>query len=77
MGVSGLFHGWWARLHLGRMWSSSVTRKADHHIVVLGFWIKARLEERFLREQLGREAYDTYARRTGMLFPNLRTIARG
>jgi protein-S-isoprenylcysteine O-methyltransferase Ste14 len=107
---------WWARLHLGRMWSSSVTRKADHHIVdtgpyalvrhpiytgiiiaaaamaaqeatllalaglaliVLGFWIKALLEERFLREQLGREAYDAYARRTGMLFPSLHSISRG
>jgi protein-S-isoprenylcysteine O-methyltransferase Ste14 len=105
---------WWARLHLGRMWSSSVTRKADHHIVdtgpyalvrhpiytgiiiaaaavaaqvatllapaglallVLGFWIKARLEERFLREQLGREAYDAYARRTGMLFPRLHSLS--
>jgi protein-S-isoprenylcysteine O-methyltransferase Ste14 len=101
---------WWARIHLGRMWSSSVTRKADHHIVdtgpyslvrhpiytgiivaaaataaleatplafaglmlvIIGFWIKARLEERFLRNELGSEVYDAYARRTGMLFPGL------
>ncbi|MGA7808481.1 methyltransferase family protein [Bradyrhizobium sp.] len=101
---------WWARIHLGRMWSSSVARKADHHIVdtgpyalvrhpiytgiiiaaaataalaanaiafaglvlvIIGFWIKARLEERFLRHELGAEAYDAYARRTGMLFPAL------
>jgi len=101
---------WWARIHLGRMWSSSVTRKADHRIVdtgpyalvrhpiytgmltaaaalgvaegtpaglvgfglmVLGFWVKARLEERFLRSELGPEAYDAYAQRTGMLFPGL------
>jgi protein-S-isoprenylcysteine O-methyltransferase Ste14 len=101
---------WWARIHLGRMWSGSVTRKVDHHIidtgpyslvrhpiytgiilaaaataalearplafaglvlVIIGFWIKARLEERFLRNELGAEAYDTYARRTGMLFPGL------
>jgi protein-S-isoprenylcysteine O-methyltransferase Ste14 len=101
---------WWARIHLGRMWSMSVTLKADHHIVdtgpyalvrhpiytgiilasaatavleaelvafaglvlvIVGFWTKARLEERFLREELGPAAYDAYARRTGMLFPGL------
>jgi protein-S-isoprenylcysteine O-methyltransferase Ste14 len=101
---------WWARVHLGRLWSGTVTLKADHRIVdtgpyrlvrhpiytgliiaaaataalqatavsfaglavlVLGFWIKARLEERFLRAELGAEAYDAYARRTGMLFPGL------
>jgi protein-S-isoprenylcysteine O-methyltransferase Ste14 len=101
---------WWARIHLGRMWSSSVARKAGHHIVdtgpyalvrhpiytgiiiaaaataalearaiafvglalvIIGFWIKARLEERFLRDELGVEVYDAYARRTGMLFPGL------
>ena len=26
----GLAFTWWARLHLGRLWSSSVTKKADH-----------------------------------------------
>jgi len=101
---------WWARLHLGRLWSSSVTRKADHRIVdtgpyrlvrhpiytgliiaaaataavqgratalmglvvvIWGFWLKARLEERFLRAELGAEAYDAYAARTGMLAPGL------
>jgi protein-S-isoprenylcysteine O-methyltransferase Ste14 len=101
---------WWARIHLGRMWSYSVTRKSDHRIIdtgpyawvrhpiytgiivaslamaayegtivallglvliVVGCWIKARLEERFLRAQLGAEAYDAYARHTGMLFPGL------
>ena len=101
---------WWARLHLGRLWSASVTRKADHRIVdsgpyalvrhpiytgvilaaaataalkgsagallglalmVLAFWIKARLEERFLGAELGEAAYDDYRRRTGMLFPGL------
>lgn len=108
--LAGFLFCWWARLHLGRMWSSSVTRKADHHIVdtgpyafvrhpiytgiitacaamaaqrgtvaglvglvlvILGFWIKARLEERFLRVELGAEPYDAYAKRTGMLFPGL------
>ena len=101
---------WWARLHLGRLWSASVTRKADHRIVdtgpyavvrhpiytgvilaaaamavikgsagallglalmVLAFWMKARLEERFLGAELGEAAYDDYRRRTGMLFPGL------
>ena len=101
---------WWARLHLGRLWSSSVTRKEDHHIVATGpyrfarhpiytgiilasvataleqgtalalvgsgliaagCWMKARLEERFLRLELGADAYDAYAARTGMLFPYL------
>lgn len=99
---------WWARLYLGRLWSSSVTRKADHQVVetgpyaivrhpiytgviaavfatailkadpiaivgalvmTFGFWLKARLEERFLREQLGAEAYDSYRRRVPMLLP--------
>jgi protein-S-isoprenylcysteine O-methyltransferase Ste14 len=108
--AAGFMFCWWARIHLGRLWSSSVTRKADHRIVdtgpyalvrhpiytgiitasaamaiqdispatlvgfgliVLGFWLKARLEERFLRAELGAEAYDAYSRRTPMLFPGL------
>jgi hypothetical protein len=40
-------------------------------LVIIGFWIKARLEERFLRNELGAEVYDANARRTGMLFPGL------
>jgi protein-S-isoprenylcysteine O-methyltransferase Ste14 len=40
-------------------------------LVVLGFWLKARLEERFLRVELGSEAYDIYATRTPMLIPRL------
>src|SRR5260221_6068490 len=105
----GLGFCWWARLHLGRLWSGSVTRKADHHIVdtgpyaivrhpiytgliaaafatgamrgtiiamagavfmTAGFWLKARLEERFLRRELGAESYDAYARRVPMLLPS-------
>jgi protein-S-isoprenylcysteine O-methyltransferase Ste14 len=108
--AAGFAFCWWARIHLGRLWSSSVTRKADHHIVdtgpyawvrhpiytgiitaaaamavlegtivaLLGFvvmvvalWMKARLEERFLRQELGAAHYDEYARRTSMLFPGL------
>lgn len=99
---------WWARLHLGRLWSGFVTLKEDHHIVdtgpyglvrhpiyagvmaallatafiratpaaligwplfALGFSMTARIEERFLRSQLGAEAYDSYSRRVGMLIP--------
>jgi protein-S-isoprenylcysteine O-methyltransferase Ste14 len=32
----GLAFTWWARLYLGRLWSSSVTRKAEHHVVDTG-----------------------------------------
>ena len=106
----GLAFTWYARVHLGRLWSGSVTRKADHRIidtgpyalvrhpiytgligaalatgllrgtvaaisgaalVALGLWLKARLEERFLRRELGEEAYDGYSRRTPMLVPFL------
>ncbi|HEX3430204.1 MAG TPA: isoprenylcysteine carboxylmethyltransferase family protein [Rhizomicrobium sp.] len=38
-------------------------------VMTLGFWIKARLEERFLREELGAESYDAYRRRVPMLVP--------
>ncbi len=101
---------WWARLHLGALWSGRITRKEGHHVVDtgpyglvrhpiytglllaalatmalkgsvhaalgfvlmgIGYWMKARLEERFLREQLGAEAYDAYSRRVPMLVPFL------
>ena len=104
----GFVFCWWARLHLGTLWSSNVTRKQDHRIVdsgpygivrhpiytgifvalaataaargtpfsllglalmIAGFTIKARLEERFLREELGPADYDAYARRVPMLVP--------
>ena len=106
--VAGLLFTWWARIHLGRLWSSAVGRKADHRIVdtgpygivrhpiytgitlaasataglrgtvaawagaavmTCGWYIKARLEERFLRAELGTVAYDDYSRRTPMLVP--------
>jgi protein-S-isoprenylcysteine O-methyltransferase Ste14 len=38
-------------------------------IITLGIWMKARLEERWLREQLGADAYDSYRRRVPMLVP--------
>jgi protein-S-isoprenylcysteine O-methyltransferase Ste14 len=110
MCVIGFAFAWWARLHLGKLWSAFVTRKANHRIietgpysivrhpiytgiilaafavatlkgttyaiagaflVTLSFWIKARLEERFLRQQLGAEVYDSYRRRIPMLLPLL------
>ncbi len=106
--LSGIAFTWWARLYLGRLWSSSVTKKADHRVVdtgpyaivrhpiytgiilacaataaqlgtalavagvlvlSVGFWIKARLEERFLRGQLEEGAYDAYRQKVPMLVP--------
>jgi len=106
--VAGCLFCWWARLHLGQLWSGDITLKADHRVVdtgpyrlvrhpiytglilaalgtalekatllafagvvliTFGFWLKARFEERFLRAELGREAYDAYAARTPMLVP--------
>jgi protein-S-isoprenylcysteine O-methyltransferase Ste14 len=102
---------WWARRHLGRLWSGFVTLKEGHRMVdtgpyglvrhpiysgvmaaalataliraspmalagfvliVVGFAMTARIEERFLREQLGAEAYDDYRRRVPMLVPAMR-----
>jgi len=106
--LPGFAFAWWARVHLGRLWSGSVTRKEGHRIidsgpyavvrhpiytgliwatlvsavavgtivsllgigaVVLGFWLKARLEERFLVQELGPLAYDAYCRSVPMLLP--------
>lgn len=107
--AAGLVFSWWARLHLGRLWSGTVTAKAEHRVVdsgpyglvrhpiytglllailatmaakgtlwgiagalllTVGIYMKARLEERFLRTELG-PAYDDYARRVPMLVPFL------
>lgn len=109
--VAGFAFCWWARLHLGRLWSGLVGRKAEHRIVdtgpyalvrhpiytgligvvlamaalkgttaallgaaavVVSLWLKARLEEGFLRSELGAESYDAYRSRTPMLLPWLR-----
>ena len=111
--VIGLAFCWWARLHLGSLWSAGVSRKEGHRIVdtgpygivrhpinsgaILGmfataafrgrpiglaitllltlfFALKALVEERFLREELG-EAYDEYRRRVPMLVPSFRLPA--
>jgi protein-S-isoprenylcysteine O-methyltransferase Ste14 len=110
LAAAGLLFTWWARVHLGRLWSSSVGRKEGHRVVdtgpyglvrhpiytgvtfasaataamrgtlagwlgmavmTAGWVIKARLEEAFLREQLGAAAYGAYARRVPMLVPFL------
>lgn len=34
--LAGFVLTWWARVHLGRLWSSAITRKEDHHIVDSG-----------------------------------------
>jgi protein-S-isoprenylcysteine O-methyltransferase Ste14 len=109
----GLLFTWWARIHLGRLWSSSVGRKADHRVVdtgpyaivrhpiysgitlasiatavlrgtlaawvgvvvmTLGWYVKARMEEEFLREELGADVYRAYERRVPMLLPLLRRL---
>jgi protein-S-isoprenylcysteine O-methyltransferase Ste14 len=108
---AGFAFCWWARIHLGRLWSGLVTVKADHKIVdtgpygfvrhpiytglfvaaicegllkanlsacggalmlIAGFWMTARKEERFLRQQLGADAYDLYSRRVPMVVPLLK-----
>jgi protein-S-isoprenylcysteine O-methyltransferase Ste14 len=35
----------------------------------LSFWVKAQLEERWLSQELGAEAYASYRRRVPMLLP--------
>ena len=104
----GFAFSWWARVHLGSLWSGAITKKANHRVVdtgpyglvrhpiytgvllavfataaakgtllglvsalmiMLGFWMKARQEERWLRDQLEPGAYDAYRRRVPMLLP--------
>jgi protein-S-isoprenylcysteine O-methyltransferase Ste14 len=108
--LTGLALTWWARIHLGCLWSSAITRKEKHRLVdtgpyafvrhpiytgliiallataaieatlvaflgalliVLGLWVKARTEERFLSTELGPETYESYRRRVPMLVPLL------
>lgn len=38
-------------------------------LMTLGWYIKARMEERFLRDELGPDAYGAYSRRVPMLVP--------
>jgi protein-S-isoprenylcysteine O-methyltransferase Ste14 len=108
--LAGILFTWWARIHIGRLWSGSITRKEGHHVVdtgpyalvrhpiytglilallasataaatanalagavllSVGFWLKARAEERFLTTELGADAYGDYRRRVPMLVPSL------
>lgn len=104
--VAGFAFAWWARIHLGRLWSGGVVLREDHRVVdsgpyalvrhpiyaglfaaviamamvratplalvgaplfVLGFTLKARVEERFMEEAL--PGYADYRRRVGMIVP--------
>lgn len=104
----GIAFSWWARIHLGRLWSGNVVKKEGHHVVdtgpyglvrhpiytgiilacygtafakgtllaivgasvmVLGWYLKARQEENLLRQELGQDAYRSYAARVPMLVP--------
>ncbi len=109
--AAGFAFCWWARLHLGRLWSGFVTLKEGHRVIdtgpyglvrhpiysgvifsalmtallradfaapigaaliAIGFAMTAKIEERFLREQLGAGTYDAYSRRVPMLVPMFR-----
>ena len=105
--IAGLLFAVWAREHLGRNWSRSVTIKEGHELITSGpyavvrhpiytgilvgfvgtaialsqvrglvvlvlislvFWIKLRMEERWMRAQFG-GSYAAYANRTAALVP--------
>ena len=34
--AAGFLFAWWARIHLGRLWSDWLTKKAGHHVVDTG-----------------------------------------
>ncbi len=46
-----------------------VTGIAGALLITLGFWMKARTEEAWLRRELGEAEYDAYRRRVPMLLP--------
>jgi protein-S-isoprenylcysteine O-methyltransferase Ste14 len=108
LAIVGIMFAWWARIHLGRLWSNAVTLNQGHRIIdtgpyalvrhpiytgmiisilatataqatvtgllgaamiAMGCWLKARVEERFLTDELGAEAYGGYRRRVPMLVP--------
>lgn len=107
--IAGLLFAVWAREHLGRNWSRSVTIKQDHELITSGpysmvrhpiytgiltgflgmaiaisqvrgflvlaliflaFWIKLRMEEKWMHSQFG-QTYATYAGQTAALVPYL------
>jgi len=106
--AGGVAFAWWARIHLGRLWSGYVTHKEGHRVIdtgpyrivrhpiytglivsaiamaavkgtplavlgclslIVAYLIKGKLEETWLREELGAAAYDDYSRRVPMLVP--------
>lgn len=34
--LAGILIAWWARIHIGRLWSGTITRKEDHRVVDTG-----------------------------------------
>jgi protein-S-isoprenylcysteine O-methyltransferase Ste14 len=50
---------------------ASPAAMAGFVLVCVGFAMTARIEERFLRSQLGTHAYDAYSRRAPMLIPRI------
>ena len=52
-----------------------VSAMAGTALIWIGLYLKARLEEQFLREELG-PSYDEYARRVPMLVPRVRSSPR-
>lgn len=108
LALVGFAFAWWARISLGTLWSSNITRKEAHTVIergpyalvrhpiytgiitaaiavavakgtviafaglavlALSFYVKARMEETFLRKELGADAYDGYRARVPMLVP--------
>jgi protein-S-isoprenylcysteine O-methyltransferase Ste14 len=54
----------WLGLYKGTVWSI-----AGFILLAIGYTMKARIEERYLRSELGAADYDAYASRTPMLVP--------
>jgi protein-S-isoprenylcysteine O-methyltransferase Ste14 len=40
--LAGVLFSWWARIHLGRLWSSAITRKEGHRVIDTGpyAWVR-------------------------------------
>jgi protein-S-isoprenylcysteine O-methyltransferase Ste14 len=40
--LAGVLFSWWARIHLGRLWSSAITRKEGHRLIDTGpyAWVR-------------------------------------
>jgi protein-S-isoprenylcysteine O-methyltransferase Ste14 len=107
--IPGFAFAWWARLHLGLLWSAEIVARPGHRLVqsgpyglvrhpiytgilwaalvtdiasanvpsalsfaclLLGFWLKASLEEDFLTGLFNPGAYAAYRRRVPMLVPS-------